>query len=815
MKTKKILLLVSLLLVGVLLAACGGDDTPIPEEPTQAPESAAPTEAPSEAVALQEVPVSEIQNISWQWTEMIENNPAAQSVVPDSEKYTLALFDDGTYAVTADCKSGMGDYTVDGSQITLEPFPVTMQICSEESLEPQYLSFLGQVDRFGMLDGKLVLMLMDDAGEMRFQNGGMPEKPAPAPEQKTLYVGPEKVPCEGEGPMECYQVKETPDGEWQLFYNQIERFEWEPGYEYELLVNVYQVENPPAGGSSLRYELVEVVSKTPVEVENVTGIDPESVTINTFNLPYSYQPNLVLATPYNNMQPTQPTGLPQHIEINFGVMDPAEVQPDDPIFYIIPKAAYLEMWNAAGDPGVQNTMSLLEIALTEQPTPIPTEGMPVLPNEQVSGYNDLAVQGRYFSFDRGYGVRFVGRFDQDSKPVTNEGLFYIFQGFSHDGNYFYAFFYPVTTGTLPNTVADVSEEQMNNLNQDSSAYMAERAQALNALAPADWEPSLETLDSLVSSLAYVSVFDKPVEPTPTPPAGPSLTNVKWEWTRFVDPVDAFDVPDPSQYWLLFANGGTFSFQVDCNSGNGSYSADNGSISMEITSITKASCGDESLSDKFVENLGYVGTYTFSGSQLILDLMADGGQMFFRHAGGGVIPSQPGAGAPTATTIEPINVRLGPGTEYPTHGTAAAGSVFEIKGVSQDGEWWVVSVPKEISDSGDGWIAVRYTETEGDTSALPVVEAPPLDGIEPPEPSPGTPMATALEPINIRSGPGKEYESYGVASIGDTAEIIGVSADGSYWVVKISTDIAPDGRGWVPAAYVSAENAENVPVIEAP
>ena len=60
-----------------------------------------------------------------------------------------------------------------------------------------------------------------------------------------------------------------------------------------------------------------------------------------------------------------------------------------------------------------------------------------------------------------------------------------------------------------------------------------------------------------------------------------------------------------------------------------------------------------------------------------------------------------------------------------------------------------------------------------------------------------------------------YDSYGVASIGDTAEIIGKSADGSYWVIKISTDIAPDGRGWVMATYVEAENAENLPVIEAP
>jgi len=507
--------------------------------------------------------------------------------------------------------------------------------------------------------------------------------------------------------------------------------------------------------------------------------------------------------------------LPQHIQINFGVTSPSEVQPGDPIFYIIPKAAYLEMWNAAGDPGVQNTLSLLEIALTEQPTPIPTSGMPVLPNEQVSSHNDLAVQGRYFSFDRGYGVRFVGRFNQDPNPVTNEGLFYIFQGFSHDGNYFYSFFYPVTTGVLPNTAAEVSEDEMNRLTEDATAYMVERAQALNGLAPADWEPSLETLDSLVASLAYVSVFDQPVDPTPEPPSQPSLTNVKWEWVRFTDPVQAFDISDPSQYWLVFGADGTFNFQADCNTGTGSYQADSSSISMEVTTMTQALCGDESLSDKFIQNLGFVANYLFNGSQLILEMMADGGQMHFQNAGGGVTPPKPGEGASTATALEPINVRMGPGTQYPTYGAAPIGSVFEITGVSQDGEWWVVKMPTDISKTGDGWIAARYTETAGDTTNLPVVEAPPLDGIEPPEPAPGTPMATALEPINVRSGPGKEYESYGVASVGDTAEIIGVSTDGSYWVVSISTDIAPDGRGWVPAAYVKAENADNVPVIEAP
>jgi uncharacterized protein YraI len=171
--------------------------------------------------------------------------------------------------------------------------------------------------------------------------------------------------------------------------------------------------------------------------------------------------------------------------------------------------------------------------------------------------------------------------------------------------------------------------------------------------------------------------------------------------------------------------------------------------------------------------------------------------------------------PTATTIEPVNIRSGPSTLYPTYGIVPVGTVFEIIGVSPDGEWWVVALPTNISPTGDGWVTVRNTETAGETGNLPVVQPPPLEEIEPPEPAPGTPMATALEPINVRSGPGKEYESYGVASAGATAEIIGKSADGSYWVVKISTEIAPDGRGWVIATYVQAENAENVPVIEAP
>ena len=51
-------------------------------------------------------------------------------------------------------------------------------------------------------------------------------------EMKTLYVGPELVDCVGVAPMQCMQVKEDPNGEYQNFFSSIEGFTFEPGYTY-------------------------------------------------------------------------------------------------------------------------------------------------------------------------------------------------------------------------------------------------------------------------------------------------------------------------------------------------------------------------------------------------------------------------------------------------------------------------------------------------------------------------------------------------------------------------------------------------------
>ena len=99
--------------------------------------------------------------------------------------------------------------------------------------------------------------------------GGAPEINTEEPEDnvKTVFIGPELVDCVGEAPQKCMQIKENPEDDYQYFYDQIEGFDYEEGYEYELLVKEENVENPPADASSLKWTLVEVVNETAVDPE--------------------------------------------------------------------------------------------------------------------------------------------------------------------------------------------------------------------------------------------------------------------------------------------------------------------------------------------------------------------------------------------------------------------------------------------------------------------------------------------------------------------------------------------------------------------
>lgn len=77
-----------------------------------------------------------------------------------------------------------------------------------------------------------------------------------------LHVDSQRVTCYTWIETECLRVRERESQSWRNFSDEIEGFAWEAGYLYRIRVVRASVANPPADGSSYRYILRQVISKT-------------------------------------------------------------------------------------------------------------------------------------------------------------------------------------------------------------------------------------------------------------------------------------------------------------------------------------------------------------------------------------------------------------------------------------------------------------------------------------------------------------------------------------------------------------------------
>lgn len=104
-----------------------------------------------------------------------------------------------------------------------------------------------------------------------------PEAPA-APQDDVLVIDHYMVPCYGAGPELCLrEATSEKSGENLLFHGAIEGFSYEWGHRYTLRVAISEVEEPMADGSSMRYELVEVMSDEVVNEDFSLVLAPEFI----------------------------------------------------------------------------------------------------------------------------------------------------------------------------------------------------------------------------------------------------------------------------------------------------------------------------------------------------------------------------------------------------------------------------------------------------------------------------------------------------------------------------------------------------------
>jgi PKD repeat protein/uncharacterized protein YgiM (DUF1202 family) len=210
--------------------------------------------------------------------------------------------------------------------------------------------------------------------------------------------------------------------------------------------------------------------------------------------------------------------------------------------------------------------------------------------------------------------------------------------------------------------------------------------------------------------------------------------------------------------------------------------------------------------------------------------------------GGVTPAivlEPAAGPPGTT----VTVRgegwtsnhvvllylMAPGQTEPPN-FAIAGSTADAEGrvtarfvVPSEPGWEDAGLATVIAQTADGISAhalfslVSAPQPATATPVTPSQPTPTPTQVVPEAPTatpqPGKPTATAITDLNIRAGPGTVYPVLGVLRAGQSAEITGLSLDGGWWQIHFSG--TADGRGWLSAQYVTAQNTSNVPLVQAP
>lgn len=92
----------------------------------------------------------------------------------------------------------------------------------------------------------------------------------------------------------CCSSKPTTTPRGAPVYEGIEGFDYEPGYEYKLRIKAKQLAEPPQDASSVRYSLLELISKTPAR-SNIPDSYYPTFTMEVAPEPVSYYGELYLS----------------------------------------------------------------------------------------------------------------------------------------------------------------------------------------------------------------------------------------------------------------------------------------------------------------------------------------------------------------------------------------------------------------------------------------------------------------------------------------------------------------------------------------
>jgi uncharacterized protein YraI len=165
-------------------------------------------------------------------------------------------------------------------------------------------------------------------------------------------------------------------------------------------------------------------------------------------------------------------------------------------------------------------------------------------------------------------------------------------------------------------------------------------------------------------------------------------------------------------------------------------------------------------------------------------------------------------APTdGMTTTQVNVRDQPSTTAAQLGILAPFVKVQIVGRDAGGTWYRILYLQ--GQGGAAWVTAQYINVQN-KDKIPVIGGAASTATL--ESATGTPSAsgTVIQQVNVRKGPGTDFDALGTLNAKETAALTGRDASGSW--LQIAYSAAPGGKGWVAAAFIQSAAAQGLPII---
>jgi heat shock protein HslJ/uncharacterized protein YraI len=881
-----------MLLLGLVLAACGGAPaaTPTPTDALPAASDGETAESPqAEPVPMTGTPLTAdaAMGVTWQWTTLRQAGSPMPGVVPFSENYTITFMPDGTASIKADCNQVIAQYTLgtDGD-LSIVLGPSTLVACPEGSSDAQYLNLLSKVVSGSLQDGGLMLATSDGEmmgflpGEASDTTAGSTDMAAmqdivwqwqtideagvstavPNPENYTLVLQSDgllsiQADCNqvgggygltNEGIVlnlgASTRVACGPDSLDQRFLAELAAVESAEMLADSLVLTTNtgnKLEFANGGPFILDSGAVAPVATGPTaeEVNNILWqwVDlSEQGTLTAIENPvqytagFFYDGNVVLQSDCNRvlgtftrdgralsivLGPSTMAACPEGSldqQFNALMSDAVDVEVVDGRLLITTAAgAVLGFANGGPLPGT--------VALRPSQISIDPQGLPyayqvrVAPMQAYDGSQPAAPTGLPEHIEIAFSAL------DTAAPAGSDPIMYIIpvgayeaqwaandnalvaQTIDYIASLSAALPNPAPTSGLPALPMERVSDRFNDVaaqvvqptvNVDSASMKGFRlagrwVQNPLPITNADMQYVYQGLTN--DGQYMVSFFFPPL-------ATPLLPNTEAELSTAEADAYAADALDQIATVTAQLNlTGPAEWTPDLNTLDALVASlriegmpANGLAEQTWLWTGRSSLGGEVVAVADPQN--YTVTYNADGSLYFQADCNNGAGTY--SAGGGFTDSV----SHTLGAMTMVACPEGSRADEFTNGLAAA-QTFRVAPGGTTMELLTPSGGEVLTFAREGSIEIDLT--------------PP----EPPEAGVPTGQVIASQGVNLRTGPGTAYASFGVAPFGATAPIAGRSQDGQWWV--FNTASSPTGLGWVSASNVAASNAENVPVIAAP